>query len=105
MMIATACAPSHGDAREFEGRRATAPLVEAPDRFYTNQGVTIRYRVIGEGEPVLLVHGYTDRVEMWAGTADSLARDFRVIVPDWRGSGLSTKFADPAQYGRQMVTD
>src|SRR6185503_1077439 len=83
----------------------TTRLVDAPDRFYTENGVTIRYRVIGEGQPVLLVHGYTDRVEMWAGTADSLARDFRVIVPDWRGSGLSTKFADPAQYGRQMVTD
>jgi len=84
--------------------RATR-LVDAPDRYYTDNGVSIRYRVIGEGEPVLLVHGYTDRVEMWAGTADSLARDFRVIVPDWRGSGLSTKFGEPAQYGRQMVAD
>jgi pimeloyl-ACP methyl ester carboxylesterase len=42
---------------------------------------------------------------MWAGTADSLARDFRVIVPDLRGFGLSTKLGDPAQYGRKMVAD
>ena len=93
LVLVMACAPSR------------PRLVDAPDRFYTNNGVSIRYRVIGEGEPVLLVHGYTDRVEMWAGVADSLARDFRVIVPDWRGSGLSTKFGDPAQYGRHLVTD
>jgi pimeloyl-ACP methyl ester carboxylesterase len=80
-------------------------LMDAADRFFTRNGVTIRYRVIGQGEPVLLVHGYTDRVEMWAGTADSLARDFQVIVPDWRGFGLSTKLGDPAQYGRHTVDD
>ena len=85
--------------------QTTHALMDAPDRFFTRDGVTIRYRIIGQGEPVLLVHGYTDRVEMWAGTADSLARDFQVIVPDWRGFGLSTKLGDPAQYGRHTVDD
>lgn len=100
------CNPPRGDARDLRGDGTGTPaLVDAPDRFYTRDGVTIRYRVIGAGDPVLLVHGYTDRVEMWAGTADSLARDFRVIVPDWRGFGLSTKLGDPADYGRKMVDD
>ena len=102
----TGCAPTRGDARQVDsGQPVVQPLLEAPDQFFTSNGVSIRYRVIGEGQPMLLLHGYTDRLEMWAGTADSLARDFRVIVPDLRGSGLSTKFGDPAQYGGKLMDD
>ena len=101
-----ACSPSRGDAREASGANsAVVALVDAPDRFFRRDSVSIRYRVIGDGPPVLLLHGYTDRVEMWAGTADSLAADFQVIVPDLRGHGLSTKFDEPGSYGRQMVDD
>lgn len=100
------CSPSRGDARqESDSKSGDVALVDAPDRFFTRGDVTIRYRVIGEGPPVLLLHGYTDRVEMWAGTADSLAADFQVIVPDLRGHGLSTKFDEPASYGHPMVDD
>jgi pimeloyl-ACP methyl ester carboxylesterase len=42
---------------------------------------------------------------MWAVPAEALARDFRVIVPDIRGFGESSKFADPNEYGRKMVSD
>ena len=102
----TGCSPTRGDARQVGAEQlARQTLLEAPDHFFTSNGVSIRYRVIGEGDPMLLLHGYTDRLEMWAGTADSLARDFRVIVPDLRGSGLSTKFGGPEQYGRKMVDD
>jgi pimeloyl-ACP methyl ester carboxylesterase len=100
------CSPSRGDARQLPAAQvAVESLLEAPDQYYFGDGVGIRYRIIGEGEPVLLLHGYTDRVEMWAGTADSLAEDFRVIVPDIRGFGLSSKFGHPSQYGRKMVED
>ena len=104
--ILTSCAPTPGDARAVPSRQsAVTALLDAPDQFFTSNGVTIRYRVIGAGEPVVLLHGYTDAVEMWAGTADSLAQDFRVIVPDLRGFGKSTKFANPAQYGPKMASD
>lgn len=100
------CSPSRGDARQLSAAQvAVESLLEAPDQYYFGDGVGIRYRIIGEGDAVLLLHGYTDRIEMWAGTADSLAKDFRVIVPDLRGFGLSTKFGDPAQYGGKMVED
>jgi len=54
---------------------------------------------------VLLLHGYTDRVKMWAAMASSLARGHRVIVPDLRGFGKSSKFAQPSDYGHRMVDD
>ena len=104
-VIVSGCAPSAGDARPIAGEPGTTTLLGAPDRFFTANGVTIRYREIGAGEPVVLLHGYTDRVEMWTGTADSLARDFRVIVPDLRGFGASTKSGDPAMYGQRLVDD
>lgn len=103
-VIVSGCAPSAGDARPI-AETSTGTLLEAPDRYFTANGVTIRYREVGSGEPVVMLHGYTDRVEMWAGTADSLARDFRVIVPDLRGFGASTKSGDPAMYGQKLVDD
>lgn len=91
------------------GQRVQSPdeltLLSAPDQFFSSGSTRIRYRVVGKGEPVLLLHGYTDRVEMWAAMADSLSRQYQVIVPDVRGFGLSTKFASPSDYGRHMVTD
>jgi pimeloyl-ACP methyl ester carboxylesterase len=44
---------------------------------------TIRYREQGTGEPIVLVHGVLVNSLLWADTADLLAKDFRVIAPDW----------------------
>lgn len=85
-----------------------ATLVTAPDLFFDAGDVTVRYRVIGKSgrlTPVLMLHGYTDRLEMWSAPADSLARERRVIVPDLRGFGRSTAPHDTLRYGRAMLTD
>jgi len=44
---------------------------------------TIRYRELGTGPPVVLVHGLLNNGLLWRDVATELARDFRVIVPDW----------------------
>ncbi|HEX4186906.1 MAG TPA: alpha/beta hydrolase [Solirubrobacteraceae bacterium] len=44
---------------------------------------TIRYRDLGAGEPIVLVHGLLVNGELWRDVAPTLAEDFRVIVPDW----------------------
>ena len=44
---------------------------------------TIRYRELGQGEPIVLVHGLLANGELWREVAPRLAADFRVIVPDW----------------------
>jgi pimeloyl-ACP methyl ester carboxylesterase len=46
------------------------------------QGI-IRYRELGAGEPIVLVHGLLTNGELWRDVAPRLAADFRVIVPDW----------------------
>ena len=44
---------------------------------------TIRYRELGQGEPIVLVHGLLANGELWREVAPRLAADFRVIAPDW----------------------
>jgi pimeloyl-ACP methyl ester carboxylesterase len=71
-------------------------LLDAPDAYLTHGAATLRYGVIGEGEPVILLHGFADRLERWDVVADSLARDFRVIAIDLRG-GFPALMLDSAR--------
>ena len=80
-------------------------LATAPDRFFTTGDVRLRYREIGRGAPVVLLYGLGASLDAWSGFADSLAAEYRVIVLDQRGHGQSSKFADPARYGREMGAD
>jgi len=87
-------------------------LADAPDQFIHIDGVRLHYRDAGRGDPVLLIHGYTGSIDLWAVTdsgtislADSLSRDHRVIALDLRGYGQSTKLGDVAQYGHKMTDD
>jgi pimeloyl-ACP methyl ester carboxylesterase len=80
-------------------------LAGAPDEAFLNDGVTLRYRELGSGEPVVLLHGYTATLESMAGLANVLADDHRVIALDVRGFGRSSKFAEASQFGQHMVDD
>ncbi|MEB2783421.1 alpha/beta fold hydrolase [Algoriphagus persicinus] len=39
----------------------------------------------GQGQPVVLIHGFCEIGEMWRGFADALSKDFRVICPNLPG--------------------
>ncbi|MBS0455357.1 MAG: alpha/beta hydrolase [Proteobacteria bacterium] len=54
-------------------------------------GVKLHVRVGGTGPAVVLIHGFGDTGDMWAPMAAALAKDHRVIVPDLRGMGLSSR--------------
>ena len=57
----------------------------------TPQG-TIHVRVIGAGQPVLLLHGFPDSSLGFRELCEALAaQGFRAIAPDLRGYGLSDK--------------
>src|SRR6516162_2661703 len=45
----------------------------------------------GAGPPLLLVHGWPQTWYAWRLVMPALARDFQVIAPDQRGTGLSGK--------------
>jgi aminoacrylate hydrolase len=48
------------------------------------------YEDSGRGEPLLLVPGLSGRGSFWANQVTELARDFRVVVHDHRGTARST---------------
>jgi pimeloyl-ACP methyl ester carboxylesterase len=43
----------------------------------------IVYRDLGEGEPLLFVHGLLVDGRLWSGVAEALASGHRCLVPDW----------------------
>ena len=47
-------------------------------------------RISGEGNPLLLLHGYPQTHLMWRKTAPALSKNFTVILADLRGYGAST---------------
>ena len=49
----------------------------------------IRYSDDGYGEPVVLLHGYLESLEIWEGFAEELSSDYRVICVDLPGHGRS----------------
>src|SRR5262245_1587715 len=81
---------------------------QTTDKWFSSNGVQIRYVEQGVGEPVLLIHGYTRSIETnWIepGIFQNLAKDHRVIAFDLRGHGKSGKPTDPAAYGADLVQD
>jgi pimeloyl-ACP methyl ester carboxylesterase len=52
---------------------------------------TLHVRIGGQGPAVVLLHGYGETGDMWGPLAAELARDHRVVVPDLRGMGLSSR--------------
>lgn len=66
-------------------------FAEAPQSKYADvNGNRIHYLVAGKGDPIVLLHGYTETSHMWLPLIDKLSRDHLVIAPDLRGFGDSS---------------
>jgi pimeloyl-ACP methyl ester carboxylesterase len=50
----------------------------------------IFFHTTGKGTAVLLLHGFAEDSDMWRYQVDFLKDNFRLIIPDIPGSGLST---------------
>jgi pimeloyl-ACP methyl ester carboxylesterase len=74
-----------------------------------NDGVRIAYEVSGEGEPVVLVHGFaSDRVQNWRapGWYQTLNNaGYQVVALDCRGHGESDKPHDPDMYSHATMAE
>lgn len=71
----------------------------APGRRVALGDVELRVLDEGDGPPVLLLHGFPDRAELWSAVAARLrATGRRTIVPDLRGFGESTAPAGRRAY-------
>jgi len=64
-------------------------MIGGESRRFRSSGGEIAYADRGDGEPVLLIHGFPLSSFTWRSLAPVLAQRFRVIVPDLLGSGAS----------------
>jgi pimeloyl-ACP methyl ester carboxylesterase len=63
----------------------------------------IHYQIAGKGEPILLIHGFTNTLNDWIKKPiyDSLiSNGYQIILVDLRGNGLSDKPENPEAYAK-----
>lgn len=74
-----------------------------------SDGIKLAYDSVGEGAPVMLVHGFaSSRVQNWRapGWYDTLREaGYRVVAMDCRGHGESGKPHDPAAYDHAIMME
>ncbi|WP_320200392.1 alpha/beta fold hydrolase [Agrobacterium sp. rho-13.3] len=78
------------------------------NQFFQSGNARLAYGEAGEGEPVILTHGYTSSTAVqWGddGVLQSLPAEFRVIALDNRGHGNSQSLHRREDYGREMALD
>lgn len=68
----------------------SAKPAEGPQSL-TISGVTLRYRIDGQGEPLICIHGVGSYLEAWEGVVARLSDRFRILTFDLRGHGRSSK--------------
>ena len=88
---------------------AASTAVAAPQQGqFLSNGVKIHYIEEGQGEPVLLIHGFSANAFVnWVlpGVFGNLAKHYHVIALDNRGHGASGKPHEIEKYGPEMVED
>lgn len=83
---------------------AAAADVAIESRFAQVGDIKMHYLAAGKGSPVILLHGYAQNSHMWRPTMKALARTHRVIAPDLRGFGDTSK-ADSGYDKKTMAQD
>jgi pimeloyl-ACP methyl ester carboxylesterase len=75
--------------------------VTIASRFADVDGLRLHYLEAGEGDPIILLHGYAETSHMWRPPMTELAAAHTVIAPDLRGFGESSK--PDAGYDRKTM--
>jgi pimeloyl-ACP methyl ester carboxylesterase len=76
---------------------------------FKSDGLNLAYVDEGEGEPILLIHGFASNIAVnwqetsWFGTL--IADGRRVIALDNRGHGRSDKLYEPERYGAPVMAE
>jgi len=80
----------------------------AVQTFAADDGVRLAYRIVGDGRPLVLLHGFVSTATTnWIryGHAELLAaRGFEVVLPDLRGHGDSARPHEASAYPPDVLT-
>ena len=82
---------------------------ELPVRMVERDGVHLHTRSIGNGPPLLLLHGHPQTMAMWHKVLETLKSRFTLVLMDLRGYGDSSRPKADAQHRhhskREMALD
>lgn len=67
--------------------------------------IRLHYVMGGQGEPVVLLHGFPQTWYEWARIMPRLSQRFTVIAPDLRGGGLSDKPMAENGYDKKLLAE
>jgi pimeloyl-ACP methyl ester carboxylesterase len=88
---------------------ATHPTDLPIQYFHGRDGVRLAYREIGEGRPLVLIHGFFSTANVnwvrYGHAAKIAAGGYRVVMPDLRAHGDSDKPHDAAAYPPDVLAD
>ena len=57
--------------------------------YFSQTGMKLNYKVLGEGEPVIVLHGLLGMLDNWQAPARLLQDSFQVFLVDLRNHGHS----------------
>jgi len=62
--------------------------------YAVNQGIRIHYQIEGDGEPLVLQHGFTDSLETWydLGYVEALRPQYRLISTSHERTTSATRW-------------
>lgn len=78
------------NGNHLKGAVVPATTAHRLHRVETN-GIELNVAIAGDGPAVLLLHGFPHTWRLWSGLMGQLAGNYRVIAPDLRGFGASTR--------------
>ncbi len=70
---------------------------------FTYQSSKIFYQTVGNGKPVVLIHGFAEDGDIWKNQIEFLKEHFYLIVPDLPGTGKSELINDMSIEGMAEV--
>jgi pimeloyl-ACP methyl ester carboxylesterase len=96
--------PSAEEQRQLlEGISFQIDNVTFTHHMATVNGIQMHYVMGGQGDPVVLLHGWPETWYAWRHVMPDLAKNYTVIAPDLRGLGDSSK--PPTGYDGKTVAE
>ncbi len=88
VLAAVLCVCNMGCLRHHAGAMKGEPV---DGTFLTVEGTRVRYLDVGDGPPVVLLHGFASSIENWTAVIPVLRQKHRVLALDLKGFGWTDR--------------
>ncbi len=78
---------------------------EIEEKLIKTNGIKLHTVMIGEGPPLILLHGFPDFWYAWKSVIPGLKKHYKLIIPDMRGYNLSDKPKGISNYKIELLID